>query len=198
MYCIFDTETSGLADFRAPADAPGQPRLASIAMIAVDEALNLVAATSVLIRPEGWEMSPEATKVNGLTQEMLLRHGVPIREVLWRYSDEIERGATLVAHNVQFDTKVMRGEMRRAGMSDMFSSTATVCTMRTLTDRVCMPSSTGRGFKWPRLSEAVETLLKRDHRDAHGCLPDALACLDLFRWMKANAVGPFSETGVAA
>lgn len=190
MYCIFDTETSGLFDFKKRADEGGQPRLASIAMLAVDDDLNLVAATSVLVRPDGWRMSEEAVRINGLSQQLLETHGVPVQEVLWRYAEEIRRGTVMVAHNAQFDTKMMRGEFRRAGMADLYDETRTICTMRTLTDICRIPKATGRGYKFPKLSEAVSQLLLRDHANAHGALPDAMACLDLLRWIKVNGTMP--------
>lgn len=188
MYCVFDTETSGLFDFNRPADAEGQPRLASIAMIAADADLNLIAATAVLVQPVGWEMSAEAESINGLSQRLLNEHGVPVCEVLWRYAQEIDRGAVIVAHNAQYDTKIMRGEFRRAGMPDLFAETRTICTMKSLIEECNLPKANGRGLKWPKLSEAVSHCLRRDHANAHGALPDALACLDLLRWMKTNGV----------
>ena len=36
-YVVIDTETSGLFDFSKPADAEGQPRLASLAMVFLDQ-----------------------------------------------------------------------------------------------------------------------------------------------------------------
>lgn len=198
MYCIFDTETSGLFDFSQPADAPGQPRLASIAMLAVDDELRLVAATSVLVRPDGREMPAEATSVNGLTQDLLTTHGVPVREVLWRYAEEIGRGAIIVAHNAQYDTKIMRAELRRAGMDDLYGETRTICTMKTLEPMLRIPKANGRGWKWPKLSEAVWHCLGRDHANAHGALPDAMAALDLVRWIKREGCMPEPMLGKAA
>lgn len=195
MYCIFDTETSGLFDFSKPADADGQPRIASIAMIAADENLNLVAATSVLIQPDGWEMSSEAESVNGLSQRLLNEHGVPVREVLWRYAAEIDRGAVVVAHNAQYDTKIMRGEMRRAGLDDRYEQTRTICTMRAMTDICRIPKPSGRGLKWPKLSESLMYCFGRDHANAHGALPDAMATLDLLRWMRSNGCMPQPTIG---
>lgn len=190
MYLIIDTETSGLFDFTRPADAPGQPRLASIAMLACDEELNLIAATAVLVRPDGWEMPAEAERINGLSQRLLIGHGVPVTEVLVRYAAEIDRGAVVVAHNAQYDTKIMRGEFRRAGIDDRYNDTRTICTMKSLTERCAILKPGGVGFKWPKLTEAVPRLLGREHANAHGCLPDALACFDLLRWMKANSCLP--------
>ncbi len=185
MFCIFDTETSGLFNFALPADAIGQPRLASIAMLTCDENLRLVAAVSFLIKPEGWQMPPEAEAINGLSTVLLNEHGIPPKDALDQYTQKIDAGMTMVAHNAQYDTKIMRGEMRRASFADRYESTATFCTMQFLTD-ICRIRKPNGGYKWPKLSEAVSYCLGRDHANAHGALPDALACLDLLRWIKAK------------
>lgn len=188
FFYIIDTETTGLFEFSRPADADGQPRLASIALLACDHDLNLVAATSVLIRPDGWEMPLAAERINGLSTELLTKHGAPVTEVLWRYAEEINWGSIIVAHNADYDTKIMRGEMRRAGMPDLYGKTRTLCTMKALVDTCAIPKPSGRGYKWPKLSEAMRHCCGREHANAHGALPDAMGCLDLLRFMKANGL----------
>lgn len=198
MYLVIDTETSGLCDFRAPADAPGQPRLASIALLYCDEDLQLTRSLSTLIAPADWVMTPDAERVNGLSQAFLTRHGHPITSLLDIYNGALRDGYTVVAHNVQYDTKVMRGELRRAGMPDLYGKTPCICTMSALTDICAIPSSRGRGFKWPKLSEAVAHCFGREHANAHGCLPDAMAALDLARWLKERDWLPCATVGRAA
>lgn len=190
MYTIIDTETTGLFDFARPADADGQPRLASFAMLAADEQCNLICASHVLVRPDGWQMSPDAERINGLSQALLEKHGVPVQQILVRYTHQILEGSIVVAHNAQYDTKLMRGELRRAGMNDFFGVTATICTMQALTEVCNIPKANGRGCKWPKLSEAVRHCLNRDPSGAHGALHDALDCLDLLRWLRREGLMP--------
>lgn len=199
MYCIIDTETTGLFDFKQPADAPGQPRMASFAMLAADEDCNLICATSVLIRPNGWVMTQEAERINGLSQQLLEAHGVPVEEVLTRYAGEIIRGAVVVAHNAQYDTKIMRAEFRRAGLPDLYEQTKVSCTMEALTDILQLPKRNGhRGYKWPSLAESIERCMGHQHVGAHGALQDAIAALDLLRWLKREGRLPPVRAGKAA
>lgn len=156
---ILDTESNGLFDFSQPADAPGQPRLATLAIILAELNENVLTTTKELnfmVKPEGWEMRPEATAVNGLTTEHLLANGQPVRDVLLTYTNLIELGYVLGAFNAQFDLKMMRGELRRAGMPDRFESTPNFCVMRALTDVCRIPRAKGAGFKFPKLSEACK------------------------------------------
>lgn len=198
MYTIIDTETTGLFDFSRPADAEGQPRLASFAMLAADDDCNLICATHVLVRPDGWQMGEEAERINGLSQQLLEAHGVSVDQVLVRYAAEITRGSIIVGHNIDYDAKIMRGELRRYGLEDFKGRTATICTMRALTDFCCIPKVNGRGYKWPKLSEAVRHCLNRDPSGAHGALHDALDALDLLRWLKQNGRLPAPSGSLAA
>lgn len=145
----FDVETTGL-HLRAPkgappisADHPHQPRVASFAGIVCDEFGREVSRQKFYVKPEGWTVQEftdrqiaagqkTAVSINGLTDEFLNDNGVPISEVLDHYTDAINRGLIVSAFNAQFDTKMMRGELRRAGRPDMFEETRNICTMRAL------------------------------------------------------------------
>jgi DNA polymerase III epsilon subunit-like protein len=148
-FLIFDTETTGLPP-RAPrgappipADDPRQPRMASFAGIIADDLGNTISEQKFYVKPEGWTMAAfdamaiaagkkPASEVNGLTDDLLNERGIPVREVLDFYTRWISSGLIAVAHNAVFDKKIMRGELRRAGMSDLFDKTRSICTMRAM------------------------------------------------------------------
>ena len=187
-YLVFDTETTGLPDWRQPADAPGQPRLASFALLCVDDDLEIEDRTYGLVLPDGWQMPAEATAVNGLTNEQLQTEGFPISYVMNLFH-HAAIGRTLVAHNLQFDTKIARGEFRRLGGE--FESRAQrwlsgICTMRSLVEACAIPHPTRSGYKYPRLGEACTKLLGGELVGAHHALTDAKACLRLLRYMIAH------------
>lgn len=50
-FLVIDTETSGLFDFKTPADGPGQPRMASFAAIHLDAIDAEPRRTKMFIRP---------------------------------------------------------------------------------------------------------------------------------------------------
>lgn len=187
-YAIIDTEANGLFDFSQPADADCQPRLASLCLILVDENLEVEAVHDILVRPDGWEMNPGASAVNGLTTERLTEEGCPVCDVLDLYEGAIDEGRAVVAFNAQYDTKIMRAELRRAGRDDRFESTPNICTMRSLVDICQVPKKSGNGFKFPKLAEACAHFgIESDaFHTAHG---DAMACLELLRRMhNLNAI----------
>lgn len=179
-YLIIDTETSGLFDFSKRADEEGQPRLAHLAMIRASEDLSETETVDVLVKPDGWTMSDEVAKIHGLTTEYLTEHGVPISEAIDAYAKAIDEGLIVVTFNAQYDTKIMRGEMRRAEVDDRFEKTPNICVMRALVDVCKIPKKTGKGFKFPKLSEAMAHFDLANEKE-HSATGDAKACLDLMR-----------------
>ncbi len=179
-FAVIDTETTGLVDRSLPADAPGQPRLANLTIITLDGNLVQEAELDLFIKPDGWKMDPEATKIHGLTDEFLAAHGVPVKDVLDTYAALIDDGRMIVGHTVNYDLKITRGELRRAGMDDRYGKTQHFCTMLALVNVCRVPKETGRGWKWPKLSEACAHFgIEQPH--AHSALGDARNTVELLR-----------------
>lgn len=203
-YLILDTETSGLplpyVKGQPPpsATAEGQPRLASFTALATTEDLEVDEDASItgLVRADGWKMSPGATKVNGITDEMLAAEGLPVVEVLRIYAEFIDQGWIVVAHNAQFDAKVMRGELRRAGMDDRFMATRVICTQKAAQAVIKeaptnkMMAAGYKTYKAPKLTEAYEYFYGEPFADAHTAAADARACLAVFRKLMAMKACP--------
>jgi DNA polymerase III epsilon subunit-like protein len=197
-YLVIDTETTGLHDFSLPADAPGQPRLAHLSMIWADEDLKEVDRQDVYVRPDGWSMPQgpnSAGAVNGLTDDFLRANGADISVALDAYVDEIERGLIVVAFNAQYDCKIMRGELRRAGRDDLFDRTKNICVMRPLTGICRIPRPNGKGLKFPNLTEALDYFkVKPAQFKAHGAVDDAHGALLIMR--ELHRIGMLPEAAV--
>lgn len=194
MYIVVDTESTGLFDYRAPADAPHQPRMAEIAILFANADLEVEREYRALIKPDGWVMPPEVTELHGLTQDMLMEKGVPVLEALTVYNEAIAEGRVMAAHNAQHDAKMLRGELRRAGLPDQFEDAPNLCTMRTLTDICQIPYANGRkGYKFPKLSEAC-AFFGIEQAAQHSAYSDAMDCLQLMRRMKQ--IGALPEAKV--
>nr|WP_313665576.1 3'-5' exonuclease [Brucella intermedia] len=182
-YLVIDTETTGLFDFKQPADAEGQPRLAHLAMIWADAEGTELDRQDIYVRPNGWTMPQgegSAGAVNGLTDEFLHANGADIGVVLDQYREEVLRGLVVVAYNAQYDLKVMRGEMRRAGVPDLFEKTLNVCVMRPMMKICKIPNANRGGFKFPNLGEALAHF-GHDLNGAHQAMNDAEGARILLR-----------------
>lgn len=197
-YLIIDTETTGLHNYSLPADDPSQPRLAHLAMIWADDDLRELDRQDIYVRPNGWSM-PQGPKsagsVNGLTDEFLLANGVDVGVALDAYTEEVDRGLVVVAYNAQYDCKVMRGELRRAGWPDRFETTKNICVMRPLTGICRIPKPGGKGLKFPNLTEALDHFKVTPAKfKAHGAVDDAHGALLVMRELKR--IGRLPEASV--
>lgn len=187
---VVDTETSGRFDFKRSADAEGQPRLAQIAMLLIDdEDGSIESEHSFYIKPDGWTMEAEASAVNGLTDEFLRDHGVPVRDAMEAYSQAILSGRYLIAFNAQWDAKMCRAELRRAGMPDLFEQTRNVCVMRKA-NGIILKEGGKKG--WPSLERCREVLgLSSD--GAHGAVKDARDALAVWLYLRSQGVDLMPE-----
>ncbi len=200
-YLVIDSETSGLFDYSRAADAPGQPRLAQFGMIFVGPDHKVEVEHEFLIKPEGWEMTEEATRVTGLTTERLKAEGVPADQMLGLYAAAIDARRIIVGHNVSFDIKMLRAELRRAGMEDRFMTTRTICTMFGSRDMCQIPNANGKGIKNPKLAEACE-VLGIPQAAGHTALDDARSAYGIFLKMAEAGLpepkNPYSKTAKPA
>jgi DNA polymerase III subunit epsilon len=187
---FFDAESSHLFDFTKCAHEEGQPRLAEIGMIFVDgESGEIQSQHDFLIKPRGWMMSAEATEKTGLTTEYLEQHGGTIDEALDLYVRAIESRRVLAGWNLRnFDMKLMRGELRRAGKEDLFMQSRSLCLMQSSRNIVNALDKRGR-VKMPKLEEACTHFnIKPDA--AHRALADALATYHIWQKLREQGVHP--------
>lgn len=183
-FAIIDTETNGIPSYKAPADGADQPRLAELAMILLNDDLSIQKEWTSFVQPDGWKMTPETTAVNGITDEMLLVSGRPIAEVLDVYTQVIKEGFAIAAFGAQFDCKILRGELRRAGRDDLFTQTKNVCVMRK--SQGVIPRPDGKK-SWPKLEHA-RAFLKLPDTGAHTAGADAASALAVLRYLHAQGV----------
>ncbi len=188
-----DSETTGLPQWNLPADDPSQPRVVDLAGLLCDADGKEVGRFESIVKPEGWTVPDEAAAIHGITTEIARARGRPIAEVLDGFDALLAQASMLVAYNVVFDCKLLRGERRRLGRPDGFGTTPVFCCMRGAMP-VCKMPPTGKmvkagfsKFKTPKLGEAVQMLLGREHVGAHRAMADVVATKDLFFAMRDNA-----------
>ena len=177
MYIFFDTETSGLPrSWSAPAsDVANWPRLVQIGWLTCDADGQLQRSHQSLIKPQGFQITPEAVEVHGITTDVALRDGVDLGPVLAEFVADVRASRVVVAHNLDFDQRVVQAEFQRAQLADPFVRKRRVCTMKETADFCRLPGK--YGYKWPSLTELHRKLFGRPFGGAHGALTDADACL---------------------
>lgn len=115
----FDTETSGLIPRRRPGEPfppdSAYPYIMQISWIIYDIYDNKIEEiVNEYVRiPKTVEVSPESTKVHGITREIVDAKGKPITHILAKFFVAYMKCDCIVAHNLQFDSEVVRKEMWR-------------------------------------------------------------------------------------
>jgi DNA polymerase III subunit epsilon len=177
-YLFFDTETTGLSDFRAPYTDPKQPDCVQLAAVLTDDHGEEVFSFQTLVKPNGWTIGPEVFSIHGISTEECMRDGMPMDEVLGIFFGMMDNARFLVAHNLTFDELILKTAAHRVGVEWPNESLGRVCTMNTATQVCRLP---GRyGYKWPNLQQAHTMLCGSAFEGAHDAMADVQACRRVF------------------
>lgn len=176
MKLFFDTETTGLPrNYRAPVtDLKNWPRVIQVAWLVADDSGREVKSAEYIIKPDGFTIPADAAKIHGITTAIAQEKGVELKGVLEKLGADIASASVLIAHNVQFDEKVLGAEFLRVGAPDPVAAKPRKCTMQSATDFCGIPGPYGN--KWPKLQELYRKLFQAEFEGAHGALADVRAC----------------------
>ena len=175
-------------DWDVPVSATSNwPRVVQIAWVLLDiDRGTPLESVSCLVQPNGFTIPADAEEVHGISTERARREGSPLPQVLERFSGALARADCLVAHNVNFDTKVVGAEYVRQGHADPVAPKPSRCTMTESTDYCQLP---GRyGYKWPTLQELHEKLFAERFEDAHDAATDVRACTRCYLALRERGV----------
>lgn len=186
---FYDTETTGLPDFKAPSESAHQPHIVQLAALLVDvDTRETIQSMDVIIRPDGWEIPEEVSRVHGITTEHAADVGIPERMAVSMFM-ELWSGRNRVAHNQQFDARILRIALMRhmdEQAADIWKGGAAECTAIMATP-ICQIPPTAKmvkagfnKFKTPNLSEAYRHFTGKELQNAHSAMADVLACRDVY------------------
>ena len=180
MYLFFDTETTGLPKrWNAPVtDVDNWPRLVQVAWITYDNQGNKLNSRDLIIRPEGFVIPPEVSRLHGITTLMAKEKGVPLQEAMDEFAEQVDAAELLVGHNISFDECIVGAEFERLRMMTTLFLKPKCCTMRSATNYCKLPGK--RGFKPPKLMELHQMLFGEGFDDAHNALADVEATARCF------------------
>lgn len=194
MKLFFDTETTGKAEMRLPHDHPSQPHIVQFAALLTDDQGQEASVFSVIIKPDGWTIPDEAAAIHGITTQHAEQCGVPIACALSMFSMLALTADTLIAHNIDFDDFVTRGEYARLGKEPRHAKLTKFCTMKASTQLCQIPNQywkPGRDrYKWPKLEEAMRIILRKELQGAHDAFADMKGCAELYFHLAAQSALP--------
>lgn len=195
MILIYDTETTGFVNTREPPSHPSQPKLVQLACLLYEEDGTEVQSVSLIVKPDGWTIPPDAAKVHGITTEMAMKQGVPLRVALACFTNLRAVSSLIGAHNFEFDDLVMKAALAQVkAIPSHPGPKENVCTMRASTDYCKLPGSARMkaagmdGFKPPKLEELYSMLFKKSLANTHNALADARGCAECYFELKKRKV----------
>ena len=193
MLLFFDCETTGLPRIRffSPEVADEWPHIVQLAWACYDALGNAGEVRCYIVRPDGFEIPPDSTRIHGITDAHARRVGRDLVEVLDEFLAEVNApSTTLVAHNFDYDRGVIGAELVRTGKPLGFLELPGVCTMKETTELCALPRpGGGSGHKWPTLDELHHYCFGYSYEGAHDAGRDLEACARSF--FKLRAVGHF-------
>ncbi len=186
---FFDTETTGLPDFKAPSESAHQPHIVQLAALLVDmDTRETIQSMDVIIRPDGWTIPDDVAAVHGITTDHAAEVGIPERLAVEMFM-ELWVGRPRIAHNEQFDARILRIALMRhqsEDAADIWKSGPAECTARMATP-ICQIPPTAKmvtagfnKFKTPNLGEAYRHFTGKELVNAHSAMADVMACRDVY------------------
>lgn len=182
MYLVFDTETTGLPrNFDAPiTDSDNWPRMVQIAWQLHDENGKLIDNQDYIIKPEGYDIPFNATRIHGITTKMALEEGKELAEVLNEFNEVLKKAQFGVGQNVEFDYNIIGAEFYRKSIETQLQELPKADTMHLGTEYCAIPSGKGGKFKSPKLEEIFEKLYGHKFDEAHNAAADVNATAQVF------------------
>ena len=212
MILLFDTETTGLPDWRKPAADASQPAITQLAMILCTDEGREVASASMLVQPMGKQIQAEAAAITGITQDLAETCGTYPGAALYLWDRWMQMAHTIVAHNVKFDRLIIEASwathspLRNSKVPKLCDRLLVdgerkwFCTMDAASPLVNLPPTArmvAAGFnkpKPPKLSEAIKFFFDEDLEGAHDALVDVRACARIFFHLRALEAAKLLET----
>lgn len=177
---FFDTETTGLPkSWKAPInDFDNWPRLVQLAYILFDYNGNKLLEGNHIIKPHGFRIPEESSKIHKITNDIALSTGIDLLEALSIFESLLQKAKYIVAHNIEFDEKILLCEFARLNLKNSLSHKEKICTMLKTTQFCGIQGP--YGLKWPKLSELYQKLFNSTFEEAHNAEVDIKATAKCF------------------
>lgn len=203
---VYDTETTGIPDYKSPSDGEGQPHIVQLVAKVFDlESKEEYGAMNVLVKPDGWEIPQETIDVHGITNEKASDEGIAEEEAVGRFFDMWLAAcdtdiAFRIGHNETFDRRIIRIASKRYASLSLsvepwkeLPKNRSYCTCNK-SKAICQLPPTGAmkektkfKYKNPTLGEAYKFFTGKELEGAHDAEVDVDACATIFWHLQETA-----------
>lgn len=179
---FYDTETTGLPNWKVPSDDECQPHVVQLGAILCNaKTKEVLQELDIIIKPDGWTIPQVTIDVHGITNEHALEVGIPEKDVLSMFL-EMRASADRVAYNKTFDQRIIRIGLKRFFDEEIQEKWAIKedhhCAMR-------MAQSV-LGGKNPKLVNAYKHFIGEEMKGAHDAMADTRGCMAVYFAVRDN------------
>jgi DNA polymerase III epsilon subunit-like protein len=200
---VFDTETTGLPQSRLSSviNTEQFPYIVQLSYIVYDMSINQVKVINdtIIKLPYSIHIPEESEKIHNISNEISREKGIPIKNALLKFIDDLQNCDLLVAHNIEFDVNMITVELIRLNKKTateeineayaIFDKIPKYCTMseNKLFCNILSTTKTGKPFiKYPSLTELHFKMFNINPKYMHNSLNDILICLRCYYYQKTN------------
>jgi DNA polymerase III epsilon subunit-like protein len=194
---VFDTETTGLPPRGAKLGVTPLkdfPHIVQLSYILYDtEKHSILISNDHIIRLSNEiELSEESISIHRVTRDVMINRGVTMKYALELFEICARAADVLVAHNLDFDKRMLFVEARRNGIYSLplhpSSGKEMFCTMKTSVETCRIEAVNKRTgekyFKYPTLSELHKHLFGILPTGVHNAFVDILVCLRCYVYIQ--------------
>jgi len=120
------------------------------------------------------------SEIHGITNEICKTKGIPIKNILDIFCDDLEICKALIGHNLQFDIRMLKSEFKRVSLN------CDILTCKPIEDTFHLGKQ-----KYPKgtpmkLGDLHRLELKSDMVNAHNALYDVIATMNIYKKIKLS------------
>lgn len=199
---IFDTETTGLPkrwNSKNPKWYLDYPNIIQISWLLYDMNNNKILDESdyIVKLDENIKIDEQSIKIHNISREKSIKEGQNIKEILTKFNFLLKSCDLLVAHNLDFDKKMIIAENLRNNISNpfLFVNNKEYCTMKETKD-LCKIRFNNiytknylnerENYKYPKLEELHQILFNVKPIHLHNSLNDVYICFRCFYKLYKN------------
>jgi DNA polymerase III epsilon subunit-like protein len=151
--------------------------------------------------PTNFTLSEKITEITGITQDICDRRGIPISDALEEFAKDYLTCKTIVSHNFQFDSRMIKLELARHWSNGYIAKVFNKnYEEENSIDRYCTMMQGTRWYylyqkengypnpkwKWPKLVQLYQAMFNKTPDHLHNSLIDTLVCLRCYLKMRHN------------
>lgn len=177
LFLFIDVETNGLPlSYNKPyTDIDNWPRIVQIAWIICDKKKEVVTERCFIIKPVDFDIPDNVVKVHGINKQLALQKGIPIKVVLELLEKDSKVCTHFIAHNIAFDSPIVKAEFLRADVDCSLNNKQEICTMQSSIEYCGFTNN-----KYPKLEELYFKLFNKKPENLHDALQDIRYTKDCF------------------